>query len=150
MARNASRATAGVLVRLTGSLLCLIVAAIHIIDQGGIPGSKTPQYVGIGCWILEVLGLLTAIALLTRPAFPGAWFVAIGVGAGPLIGYVLSRGPGLPSYTDDVGNWLEPLGLLSLAVEATLIVLAVSVFIRSLPTHSPRPASASAAVRNRG
>lgn len=38
---------------------------------------------------------------------------------------MLSRGPGLPDYTDDRGNWTEPIGLWSLALELTLAALAV-------------------------
>jgi hypothetical protein len=51
--------------------------------------------------------------------------VATVVAAGPLLGYVLSRGPGLPGYDDDRGNWAEPLGVASLVVEATLLALSV-------------------------
>jgi hypothetical protein len=126
--------------RFVGALLCVAVAAIHVIDQGGIPGSKTPTYVGIGYWILEIAAVLTAITLLAKPGARAPWFVAIGVGAGPLIGYVLSRGPGLPDYSDDIGNWLEPLGVLSLGVEAILIVLALIAFIRRPGTRPGAPA----------
>lgn len=118
-----------IIARLTGALLCLGVVAIHVIDQGGIPGSKTPTYVGIGYYVLEIVGILTAIWLLARPA-RAAWFVAIGVAGGPLLGYVLSRGPGLPDYADDKGNWTEPLGLLSVLVEGVLLVLSVTLFVR--------------------
>jgi len=122
--------------RVAGSVLCLAVAAIHLIDQAGVPGSKTPQYVAIGYWVLEIVAVLTAAVLLAGwPAARAAWFVGIGVGACPLVGYVLSRGPGLPDYSDDIGNWTEPLGLISLAVEAVLIILAVTIFVRS---RSPR------------
>jgi hypothetical protein len=117
--------------RLVGAVLCLGVAAIHVIDQGGVPGSKTPGYVAIGYWILEIVAVLTAVVLVAnRPRV--AWFVAFGVAAGPLLGYILSRGPGLPDYTDDKGNWAEPLGLLSLAVEAILLILAVALFVRAV------------------
>jgi len=34
-----------------------------------------------------------------------------------LIGYVVNRTVGMPGSTDDIGNWFEPLGLLSLAIE---------------------------------
>jgi hypothetical protein len=114
---------------------------------GGIPGSKTPTYVGVGYWVLEIVAVLTAIALLAKPTGRPAWFVTVGVGAGPLLGYVLSRGPRLPGYSDDIGNWLEPLGVLSLAVEAALIVLACVVFIRAkrAHTHTASPAAASPA-----
>jgi hypothetical protein len=117
-------------VRFIGALLCVAVVVIHVIDQGGIPGSKTPSYVGIGYWFLEIVGILTAVVLVATPPAPPTWFIAVGVGAGPLLGYVLSRGPGLPSYSDDVGNWFEPLGVLSLAVEAVLIVVALTAFRR--------------------
>jgi len=34
-----------------------------------------------------------------------------------LLGYVVNRTVGMPGATDDIGNWFEPLGLLSLAIE---------------------------------
>ena len=57
------------------------------------------------------------------------WFLSLGVAAGPIIGYVLSRGPGLPDYTDDIGNWTEPLGVISLAVEGILLIIAMSCLL---------------------
>ncbi len=124
--------TSNVAARFVGALLCVQVAIIHIIDQGGIPGSKAPTYVGVGYWILEVIGIVTAAALITDRSARLSWFVAIGVGAGPMIGYILSRGPGLPGYHDDMGNWGEPLGVFSLVAEAILLVLAVTFFLRSV------------------
>jgi hypothetical protein len=115
-------------------VLCAGVAAIHVIDQGGIPGSKSPGYVGIGYWVLEIVAVLTALALVANPARV-PWFVAIGVAAGPLLGYILSRGPGLPDYSDDKGNWTEPLGLVSLVVEVVLLALAAAMFLRRSPAR---------------
>jgi hypothetical protein len=117
------------LFRLTGAALCLAVAAIHVVDQGGFPGSKTPVYVGYGYYALELIGVVTAV-LLIAGAIRVGWFLAMGVAAGPFIGYMLSRGPGLPGYTSDVGNWTEPLGLASLVVEALLFALAATLFLR--------------------
>lgn len=112
------------------ALLCLAVSWIHVQDQGGFPGDKTPDYVGVGYYLLEVAGVIAAVLLPLAgrkvPALP-VWVLAAGIGLGPLVGYVLSRGPGLPDYSDDKGNWTEPLGLLSLAVEAVLIVIAVAM-----------------------
>jgi hypothetical protein len=133
--------SSGLAARIAGALLCLGVAAIHVIDQGGIPGSKTPEYVGVGYWILEIIAVVTAGMLIANWPRPG-WFVALGVAAGPLIGYVLSRGPGLPDYTDDKGNWTEPIGLLSIAVELTLLGLAAALFLRHARTHPPAPINA--------
>ncbi|MEU6745864.1 hypothetical protein ABZ914_06545 [Spirillospora sp. NPDC046719] len=63
---------------------------------------------------------------MTRRLAPG-WWVALGVAVGPLVGYLSSRSIGLPAYTSDVGNWTEPLGLASLAVEGALLVLTLGV-----------------------
>jgi hypothetical protein len=132
--------------RLAGAALCLAVAAIHMIDQGGFPGSKEPAYVGIGYYVLEAVAVATAALLVARAVRPG-WFLAMGVGAAPFIGYVLSRGPGLPDYTDDIGNWGEPLGITSLAVEGPLFLLALTMFLRG--TAYERQAAAHAPTRYR-
>lgn len=112
--------------RILGALLALAVSVIHVIDQEGFPGTKTPHYVQVGYWLLELAGVVVAVALLTpavrhlRPT----WLLAAGVGLGPLAGYVLSRSVGMPHYTDDKGAWLEPLGVVSMVVELVLVLLA--------------------------
>jgi hypothetical protein len=117
----------GALPTAAGALLALAVAWIHVTDQGGFPGDKSPGYIAVGYYVLEVVAVVVAIALLTpatRNRF-GTWLLAAAVGAGPMIGYVLTRGPGLPGATDDRGNWGEPLGVASLVVEAVLILLSL-------------------------
>ncbi|MFE2672327.1 hypothetical protein [Streptomyces hygroscopicus] len=117
--------------RWAGALSCLVVAAIHVVDQGGITATREPAYIGIAYHVLEVAAVVAAALLLVGLVRPG-WLLAAGVAAGPVLGYVLSRGPGLPDYTDDVGNWTEPLGLVSLAVEGALLLLSVPLVVRSL------------------
>ena len=117
-------------VRVVGLVGCLAVAAIHVIDQGGVPGSKGPEYVQILYYVLEVAGVVAAALLLAKR--PGlGWVLALGVAAGPILGYVLSRGPGLPDYTDDIGNWAEPLGISSLVAEGILLILAATSLLTS-------------------
>ncbi|HEY3894900.1 MAG TPA: hypothetical protein VGL88_05975 [Pseudonocardiaceae bacterium] len=131
------RATTGVatsrkviawIVQLIGAVGCLAVTVIHVMDQGGLPGSKTPEYVQIGYYVLEIAGILAAMLLLLNWAKTG-WFLSLGVAAGPIIGYVLSRGPGLPDYTDDIGNWTEPLGVISLVLEGVLFIMGMSCLL---------------------
>ncbi len=129
-AAPARAASSSLLVRVVGLVGCLAVAAIHVIDQGGVPGSKGPEYVQISYYLLEVAGVVAAALLLGRVARLG-WFLALGVAAGPILGYVLSRGPGLPDYTDDIGNWAEPLGISSLVVEGILLILAATSLLTS-------------------
>jgi hypothetical protein len=134
---------------LPAAVLCLAVSLIHVQDQGGFPGDKDPHYVAVGYYLLEAGAVLAAVLLVTgaRAAFARpAWLLAAGVGLGPLLGYVLSRGPGLPDYADDKGNWAEPLGLLSLAVELVLVVLAVTALRRS---GTGAPAAAPPAAKRR-
>jgi hypothetical protein len=106
--------------------LAILVAAVHVVDQGGVPGTKSPAYVAVGYWVLEAVALLVAATLYARNATRALWVIALGVAAGPLIGFVLSRSSGLPGYRDDRGNWGEPLGVVSLVVEALLLVVCLA------------------------
>ncbi|MFY9806399.1 MAG: hypothetical protein WAK86_03930 [Pseudonocardiaceae bacterium] len=125
--------------RIIGVLGCLAVAAIHVIDQGGVPGAKGPEYVQIMYYALEVAGVVAAVLLLANKSRLG-WLLSLGVAAGPIVGYVLSRGPGLPDYTDDIGNWAEPLGVVSLLIEGILLVLAaISLRWYASSVSSPVP-----------
>lgn len=118
--------------RAVGAVLAALVAVVHIADQGGLTALKDPAYVGQGYRLLELVAVVTAgLLLLARArARLAGWVLALGVALGPIIGYVLSRGPGLPGYTEDRGNWSELLGLQALTVEGLLLVLA-AVVLRS-------------------
>ncbi len=43
-----------------------------------------------------------------------------------IAGYVVNRTVGLPNATDDIGNWVEPLGLASLVVEGMVVAAAAA------------------------
>ncbi|MEU2556782.1 hypothetical protein ABZ589_34770 [Streptomyces sp. NPDC013313] len=126
----------GWVARWAGALLCLVVAGVHVVDQGGFTTTRDPYYIGIAYHVLEIAAVIAAVLLLANRVRAG-WLLAAGVAAGPVLGYVLSRGPGLPGYHDDVGNWTEPLGLVSLAVEGALLLLAVPLLVLSRP-RGPR------------
>jgi hypothetical protein len=117
--------------RKTTAVLCLMMALIHLIAQGQLtPG--TPGYVGIDYSIVEVVGSLAGVILLVSPA-PAGWLIAAAAAAGPLSGYLVSRGPGLPGYENHRGDWANPLGLLSVLIEGAILVLAIAAF----PTGQP-------------
>jgi len=111
--------------RLAGAVLAFGVYWIHVKDQGGFPGDND-GYMRVGYYALEAGAILVAIALMaaTGRVLRRTWLLAVGVAAGPMVGYVLTRSTGLPGNTDDKGNWGQPLGVLSLVVEGVLLVLA--------------------------
>jgi hypothetical protein len=120
----ARRVAGAVLPSVVGAVLCLAVAWIHVQDQGGLTAMEDPTYLGWMYRVLEVAGVLAAVLLVVRRRSLG-WFLALGIAAGPLAGYVVTRTVGLPNATDDIGNWGEPLGVASLVVEGALLALAL-------------------------
>jgi hypothetical protein len=137
---STSRGTRGrdIIARVVGALLCAAVAYIHIKDQGGIIGAKDPAYMQVGYYMIEVTGVVAGALLLTRRQVRTAWFLAMGVAAGPFVGLVLTRTTGLPGAMDDIGNWSETLGLVSLFVEGALFALAAPLFLLGVRTQPSR------------
>jgi hypothetical protein len=133
---------------LTGALLAVAVAAVHVADQDGVTTLADPAWTGWGYRAIEVGGLLTALTLLLavpagRALARLGWAAALLLGAAPLLGYLASRTIGLPGDADDVGNWGDWVGMVSLFLEAGLIVLSVSVLLalRARATARPEPAA---------
>jgi len=121
-------------VRFAGALMAVAVAAVHVADQGGVTAMADPAWVGWGYRLIEVGGVLTALILLLprqawlQPAWLG-WAAGALLGAAPFLAYIASRTVGVPGNTDDVGNWSDWLGTVSLLVEAALVVLSVSMLL---------------------
>jgi hypothetical protein len=98
------------------------LAAIHILD---LPGkfAEVP-YLGFA-----YIGMIVfAIVLIERILVKNStldYLATIGLSVAVILGYVVNRTVGMPGATDDIGNWFEPLGLLSLFVEAWAILQAV-------------------------
>jgi hypothetical protein len=120
-----------VTIRIAGALLALAVAAVHIADQGGVSAFASPYWIGWSFRLIEVGGVLTALALLLPrpvPAWAG-WAAGVLLGAGPFVAYILSRSVGLPGDPGDVGNWGYWVGTVSLFVEVGLVMLSVSMLL---------------------
>lgn len=132
-------------VRVTGALLALAIATVHVADQGGITALALPSWIGWGYRVIEVGALLTAALLLvpdSRWLIRGwmGWAAGLLLGAGPLIGYLASRTVGLPGDHGDVGNWGYWVGTVSLFVEAALIVLSLTMLLSYVARRGqPRP-----------
>jgi hypothetical protein len=98
------------------------IAAIHIMD---LPGkfAETPYLAWGYLGIIAACGILIErIATAQRKQdYAAAAFLSVGV----LLGFILDRTTGMPGATGDIGNWFEPLGLLSVVVEVWAVVQAV-------------------------
>ncbi len=94
------------------------VAVIHLAD---LPG-KMEEVPYIGWMYVALIGACLVLAELvaTRPSRL-VMLAAAAASALTLVGFVLTRTTGLPNATDDIGNWSEPLGLISILVEAVLV-----------------------------
>lgn len=80
-------------------------------------------YIGIAFMVLTIVCVVLAAALLlwdsaiVYATLGGACLLAV-------IAYLLSRTVGLPLMADDVGNWLETLGVVSVLTETGVVVLS--------------------------
>jgi TRAP-type C4-dicarboxylate transport system permease large subunit len=105
----------------------LAMALIHLLDLNG-KLHETP-YLGGLYIVLIISSLLVAQLVAVRDARWVYWAATL-IAAGTIAGYALSRTTGLPSASGDIGNWLEPLGLASLFVEAIVVLAALPVLVR--------------------
>ncbi len=125
-------------VRLVAAMLALAVATVHVADQGGITALNSPALLGWGFRLIEIGGVLTALVILARPARLAwlGWAAGVLLGAGPFIGYIVTRTVGVPGDPQDVGNWGYWIGTVSLIIEAALVTLSAGMLL-----VQPRPSA---------
>jgi hypothetical protein len=110
------------------------IALIHVLD---LPSKlhETP-YLG-GAYLALIAGMLYASFEILRGHDRRGWIVGGAGAALTVAAYAVNRLWGLPGATDDVGNWLEPLGLASLFVESVIALLAAWVLTAPAPEVAP-------------
>ena len=96
----------------------IAVAVVHLIDGPGSLSDVT--YVGVLELALAAVTVPLAVMLLIRPV-RALRELAGGVTLVALLAYVASRTVGLPASTDDIGNWVQTLGIVNVAVELLLL-----------------------------
>jgi hypothetical protein len=111
--------------RLIGVVCLLGVGVTHVIDL--------PDKLEEAHYMAALFCALIAASLVLAAALAAGRHVELAVGAAgvlsalTILGYVLSRTVGLPQLQDHVGMWMDPVGIASLVVETTLVVLALRV-----------------------
>lgn len=111
-----------------GGAVLLGVAEIHFLDVF----DKFDESAAQG-WMFAslIVGCLVATLALVHRSTLLVWTLAALCGAAPIAGYIVSRSLGLAGVTDDIGNWKEPLGLASLSVEGSLLLVSIYGFLNT-------------------
>jgi hypothetical protein len=104
---------------LAGILLIVVVGLIHLIEAPEYLEEAT--YVGVLFLINVLLAFVSAFGIYRGTRW--GWMLGVLVAGGAFVMYVVSRALGLPGLEEDVGNWLEPAGILSLIVEGLFVLL---------------------------
>lgn len=125
------------------------LAAIALIHMLQLPEAFAAiGYLG-GLFVGAVAASLALAAALTRTSDDRVWGAAGGLAALILLCYVLSRSVGLPQFTDDVGEWSEPLGLVSMVAETLLVFVTAAVLTARRQAGAPAPAARTEAAAAR-
>jgi hypothetical protein len=104
------------------------LAVVALAITAGIHISLAPDhlreapYAGVLFIALSAAALTFAVLLATSD-HQRVWWGAAALSAAALLAYVVSRSLGLPLLNDDVGDWLNPLGVVAAVSEtATALV----------------------------
>jgi hypothetical protein len=108
-----------------GISLIIVVGLIHLI--GAPEDLEEAPYQGL-LFLANFFGAILAAIGIYRGRTWG-WGLGALVSVGAFVGYVISRTIGLPGLPVEE-EWLEPLGLLSMVVEALFVGLFLTVFVR--------------------
>jgi hypothetical protein len=81
---------------------------------------REAPYAGALFIALSAAALATAI-VLSATDHELVWLAAIAISLGAVLAYFLSRSVGLPSMSDDIGDWANPLGMAAVACEVLTI-----------------------------
>lgn len=116
---------------LTGIAIGLVVttALIHLVQA---PEDLSENTVRGLLFIANGLAGLVAAYGIYRNEKTWGWGLGFVVAGGALAFYVISRAFGIP-WTDSLGEWAEPIGILSLIVEAGFVALAARVLTSPHP-----------------
>jgi hypothetical protein len=99
------------------------IITVHVMD---LPGKMAEvPYIGF-----LYIGIILAAGFLIHRIISGAtrndFLAAAALAAAVIVVYVVNRTLGMPGAVGDIGNWWEPLGFLSVVIEAWVIVLGLT------------------------
>lgn len=113
------------LLKIIGLITLGLTGLLHLAEMSEYYGEE--RYIGV-LFGLSAVGAAIGMFGIGRNQVWG-WMLGSVVAAGTLLGYLLSRTIGLPSFRE--ASWeqfLEPIGLASLAVEALFLIVAAFAY----------------------
>ncbi len=110
-----------------------VAAAAHVPVIG--PHLSEAPYMGALFVVLTAACVSLGVAALIKDDRAVYALAALTCGLA-ILGYAATRLVSFPMLADDVGNWLEPLGLVSIASEAVVVIAAISGLRSSTRTSS--------------
>jgi hypothetical protein len=99
-----------------------ISAAAHVPVLG--EHLREAPYMGVEFLVLILGCALIGVAALICDS-PALYLVALMSCGLAILGYIATRTVAFPALADDVGNWLEPLGVVSVLAEAGVVSIAL-------------------------
>jgi hypothetical protein len=127
------RAGAWVLTALTSrlrypaALLAVVAGLAHVpVTPDHLNEAK---YIGILFLALTIVCVVLAALLLVWDS-PIVWAALGGACLLAVLAFVLSRTVGLPLISDDIGNWTERLGVVSVLTETGVAILAAAALVK--------------------
>lgn len=126
--------------RVVGIAALAVVAVIHVLE---FFDADTPALAVL--FLASAAGAFAGAVLLLARAPRSGWLVGGITSLLTFAAYCVTRTVGIPGVDPraDIGNWSEPLGIVSLVVEALVVVLAV-VALADAHRHSVDRAVAEA------
>jgi hypothetical protein len=105
------------------SLAALVAAAAHVPVIA--PHLDEAPYMGVLFVVLTVGCAVLAAAALVRDS-AAVYALAVLTCGLAVVGYAATRLVAFPMLADDVGNWWEPLGIVSVVSETVVVVAALA------------------------
>jgi len=104
------------------------IAVVHIMD---LPDKwEEVRYLGIA-----YVGLIIAATVLAERIIKFGsrldLLASFGLAASVILGFVINRTVGMPNAMGDIGNWWEPLGLVSLFIEGLVVYQTGKLLLNS-------------------
>ena len=103
----------------------LVAAAAHLPVIG--PHLIEAPYMGVLFIVLTAACFALALAVTIRDTM-AVYALAALTCTLAIVGYIATRLVAFPMLADDVGNWFEPMGVLSVSSEAIVVLSSVLAF----------------------